>query len=300
MKTTKDYIHEFIKTADVFYELSNEESKLLKKCLLDIYLDVAAVCNKYNLCIMLGGGSALGAVRHQGFIPWDDDLDALMPRKDYNKLIEIFEKELGEKYLLSVPRTDNTSEFLFMAIEKKNTLINQVDLETDICGIRIDVFPIENVPDNILIRTIKGYSADVFMIIIRSLRFYLNKKDLFKKSFMRTYKTRVYYCVRYLIGLIVSIFFTKKFLFDKYDKFVSSSKGKKYCGIPTGRRCYRGEIHPRSAFFPPTEALFEGVSVHVPHDVDAYLKRLYGDYMKIPSIEKRESHSYTKIRFDTT
>jgi lipopolysaccharide cholinephosphotransferase len=298
MKTTSQYLNELSKTTDIFYELSDQEDKLLKKCLMDIYLDVADVCNKYNLCIMLGGGSVLGAVRHHGFIPWDDDFDAMMPRNDYNKLIEVFENELGDKYLLSVPQIDKESRVLFMEIEK-NTLINYIDIEEDINGIKIDIFPIENTPNNKLIRIIKGYSSDFFKIIVTSLRFYHNKKELFKNSFMKTRKTRLYYYVRYFIGLMFSIF-TRKYLFDKYDKFVSSSKGTKYCAIPTGRKYYHGEIYQRNIFFPPSETLFEGNKVNIPRDSDTYLKRLYGDYMKIPPMEKRERHFYTKISFDIT
>jgi lipopolysaccharide cholinephosphotransferase len=297
MKTTGAYLSELAKTTDVFYELSDEECKLLKKCLLDMYLDVATVCNKYNLCIMLGGGSALGAVRHQGFIPWDDDLDALMPRKDYNTLIAIFEQELGEKYVLSVPQTGCVSSLLFMTIEKKNTLIEFIDSEEDMKGVKIDIFPIENAPDNKLIRTVKGCAADIFRIAITSLRFYRNKKKLFKDSFMRSYKTRAHYYIRYGIGMIFSVF-SKKYLYDSYDSFVSNCKGTKYCAIPTGRKYYPGEIHIRTTFFPPAEALFEGIKVYVPHDADVYLRRLYGDYMQIPPVEKRERHFYTQFHLD--
>jgi lipopolysaccharide cholinephosphotransferase len=300
MKTTSAYFNEMAKTTDVFYELSDKERALLKKCLLDIYQDVTAVCNKYNLCIMLGGGSALGAVRHQGFIPWDDDFDAMMPRKDYNKLIEIFERELGERYILSVPRTDCESRTVFMVIEKKGTLMSEIDsFKENMNGIKIDIFPIENTPNNKLIRTIKACVADVFCLAVKSMRFYQNKNPAFKTCFMQNYKTKLHYYIRYFIGLMFSIC-SRKYLYDKYDEFVSSSKGIKYCTIPTGRRYYRGEIHPRSTFFPPVEASFEGIKVHIPHDADAYLKKLYGDYMKIPPVEKRERHFYTQFSLDTS
>jgi lipopolysaccharide cholinephosphotransferase len=300
MKTTTAYLNELAKTKNVFYELSEEEHILLKKCLLDIYKDVSAVCNKYNLCIMLGGGSALGAVRHQGFIPWDDDLDAMMPRKDYNKLIEVFDQELGENYTLSVPRIGYESRTLFMIIEKKNTLMGEIDSPQEgMNGIKIDIFPVENAPDNKLARTIKACVVDVFSLMATSLRFYKNKNPLFKECFMRTHITKLHYYIRRFIGLIFSVF-PKKYLYSKYDEFVSRSIGKKYCCIPTGRRYYSGEIHSRNVFFPPKEALFEGIMVYIPHDADAYLKRLYGDYMSIPPVEKRERHFYTEFNLDTS
>lgn len=85
----------------------------------------------------------------------------------------------------------------------------------------------------------------------------------------------MHYHVRRLVGLIFSIF-PRKYLYDKYDEFVSRSKGTKYCNIPTGRRYYRGEIHSKNTFFPSQEALFEGITVHIPHDADVYLKNYTG------------------------
>ncbi|MGM9579929.1 MAG: LicD family protein, partial [Anaerovibrio sp.] len=85
-----------------------------------MYCDIKAVCDKYNLTIVLGGGSALGAVRHKGFIPWDDDLDLNMPRKDYEKLLSVLEAELGKEYYFSAPHTKGV-ESQFLKIHKKDT-----------------------------------------------------------------------------------------------------------------------------------------------------------------------------------
>jgi lipopolysaccharide cholinephosphotransferase len=296
METKKELLNRVAKTMDILRILSDEEKNSLQKCLLTIYQDVSGVCSKYNLCIMLSGGSALGAVRHQGFIPWDDDLDAMMPRKDYDKLIEIFESELGDKYLLSVPRVNNVSELLFMKIKKKNTVITYLDGFTDSVG--IDVFPIENTPDNKLIRSIKGYTADILKLIITSNVYYKSKNIEFKKCFMVNFKTKSHYYFRYFIGLMFSSFI-EKYLYDVYDKYVSNSKGTKYCTIPTGRKFYAGEIHQQDVFFPPNEALFEGMKVNIPRDIDSYLRRLYGDYMQIPPLEKQERRFFSAIDLDT-
>ena len=77
----------------------------MKQCLLEMYSDILRVCEKYNIRVMLGGGSALGAVRHGGFIPWDDDLDLIMPREDYNKFISVFDKELSDLYEITSPNS---------------------------------------------------------------------------------------------------------------------------------------------------------------------------------------------------
>lgn len=90
MRRTADYLNEVANNDNLFYELSEEERIELRLCLLSIYNDISQICVKYGLTLMLGGGSALGAVRHKGFIPWDDDMDLMMPRKDFEVLKSVF------------------------------------------------------------------------------------------------------------------------------------------------------------------------------------------------------------------
>lgn len=87
MKSESQIMSELSHKVDYLRELSSEESAQLKNAILDIYKDVAALCDKYELTYMMSGGTCLGAVRHRGFIPWDDDLDIMMPRADYNVLL---------------------------------------------------------------------------------------------------------------------------------------------------------------------------------------------------------------------
>ena len=88
----KSMMNSLSSNASVLYELTPEENQSLKSTLVQMFIDVQAVCQKYSLIIMLGGGSALGCVRHHGFIPWDDDLDLMMPRSDYQVFKSVFEK----------------------------------------------------------------------------------------------------------------------------------------------------------------------------------------------------------------
>jgi lipopolysaccharide cholinephosphotransferase len=303
MKKVADILNNVARTTNFFYDLSEDEVVALRKCLLSIYSDVENVCKKYNLCIMLGGGSALGAVRHQGFIPWDDDLDIIMPRKDYNKLIEVFDKELGEKYVLSVPQIKQESMYLFMIIVKKNTLMyfEKSDIK-NLDGIRIDIFPIENAPTNTMVRICVTFIADIFRFIVISVKYYKHrrKRPLLKKAFSQSLNTGLYYYFRQIIGMIFSVF-PQKYLYDLYDKFVSCSSGNKYCTIPTGRQQYRGETQVKDVFFPVKKTLFEEIEVNIPNNVDIYLKSLYGEnYMQIPPENKRERHFYLKFSLDTT
>lgn len=130
--------------------LSDDEREKLKKTLLCMTAEIDAVCRKYDIKMFLVGGSLLGAIRHGGFIPWDDDVDFGMTREDYAKFISIFEQELGENYYLRCPNSLCPNGNRFMQIYKKGTVLETVDGNTPLqpnC-VQIDVFPYDAVPDN--------------------------------------------------------------------------------------------------------------------------------------------------------
>jgi lipopolysaccharide cholinephosphotransferase len=299
-RITAAYFNKIANTNNIFYTFSEEELKIFQKYLFDMYLDIARVCKKHNLCIMLCGGSALGAVRHQGFIPWDDDFDVMLPRKDYNKLVEIFDEELGNKYLLSAPETKQDSNEVFMEIIKKNTLMRRVyNDKKKRNGIRIDIISIDNVPTNKWIRKVVAIAANGIRLIIGCKNTYSDKDPLYKACLTATTSMKLYYYARYMVGMLFS-FVSHRYLCILFNKIVSFSKGDVYCGLPMGRKFYQGEIFPKNVFFPPQKALFEGIEVNIPNDVDTYLKNLYGDYMQIPPVEKREQHFLVEFSYGTT
>ena len=93
---------------DSLIEIDEETRERLQLAILDMYKDVFTACQKYNIIPYLIGGSALGAVRHHGFIPWDDDIDIGMTRDDYIRFVDIFERELGEQYIINAPNVTGT------------------------------------------------------------------------------------------------------------------------------------------------------------------------------------------------
>ena len=129
--------------------LSEEQLETLKKTLLTMLKDVIEVCEKNNITYSLGGGSVLGAVRHKGFIPWDDDIDLNMSREDYDKFVIAFEKEYGYKYWIHTPEKTKNYNLLFARIRLKGTaLITRDDFDNEECGVPLDIFIIENTFDN--------------------------------------------------------------------------------------------------------------------------------------------------------
>ena len=298
MKRIAYYLNELARSSDFFYELKEDEKDKLKSVLLDMYRDIKHVCDKYNIDIMLAGGSCLGAVRHQGFIPWDDDFDMMMSREHYDRFIGVFDKELSGKYELSVPRRQSESKTLFMQMIKKGTTLLCADdlSKEDSNGIRVDFYAIEKMPDNDFIRSLKFKYLDFVRICAISTNIYGTKNKLFKKAFSNSIGNKVYYYIRYTIGLLFSMFGRKR-LYDYFDRLASSSNGTKYCSIPTGRGLSKKECHPTEVFFPPKNATFEGMEVLIPNKENEYLSSLYGDYMKVPPPEKRERHFYVKLDF---
>ena len=133
----------------------------IKKIELEILKDVAKFCDENAIDYYLAGGTLLGAIRHQGFIPWDDDIDVGMLRKDYDRLMEIFDKELGEHYELLTPEIDSRYACTVTHVQRKNTVfISEMtkDLKCN-CRIFMDIFPFDNIPESVgFARVITGMS----------------------------------------------------------------------------------------------------------------------------------------------
>lgn len=292
MKSESQIMSELSHKTHYLRELTAEESKALKGAILDIYKDVAALCDKHGLSYMMSGGTCLGAVRHQGFIPWDDDLDIMMPRKDYDALVELLEKgELGPKYEFTYPNPKTDATIVFLKIYRKGS--KDVEIHNTNTpfpqGIFLDVFALDAVPKSVLMQKVKGFFANFlqYAAMCRLLTQYPSKQD---EEFMsmdpelqKRYKRKV------MLGHIFSFASHAKWVYW-FDKFVACSKEGNPWGIPTGRKYYCGEIFDKDVYVPVTKGTFEGLEVNLPHDTDRYLKNLYRNYMELPPVEKRERH----------
>lgn len=282
-------------------ELSEKELKSLKTTLLNAYQDIYKACSENNLNVMLIGGSLLGSVRHKGFIPWDDDFDLAMSRKDFEKLKSIFDEILGTKYELLAPNYKNAAKQRFPQILIRNTRLSTINEIKDNIRkeIRIDIFIIEYVPENKFHRCLKGHLCNALMYIAGLVQSYENDNILLKQFMSQTNDGAKFYQRRLKIGRLFSFFSCSKW-FDIIDKFIQYNKKSSLSSLPTGRKHYFGEILPTKIFHPTTKGIFENCEVNIPNGYDAYLKNLYGDYMQIPPVEKREKHFICDICFDTT
>ena len=297
MKTTRDCMNAIGKDNTILYELSDNEKKELQDCLFKMYLDIETVCKKHSITVMLGGGSALGAIRHSGFIPWDDDFDLLMPRGDYERFKQIFDKELSDKYFFYANGRGEGVTNSFGKIVKKGTkLVDIYNYKNEFSkGVCIDIFPLDCAPRNKFVRKLKGIVADVISVVGASV--YMKKYDNeVIQSFMNTSdQSSKNYRFRLLLGKIFS-FMDYPQWYKIYDSFVKKKNETGIWCIPTGRKHYCGEVFKKETFVPGRDATFNGRRVKVPQDVHSYLKNLYGDYMEVPPEDKRERHYF--VEFD--
>lgn len=298
MKSDTELMNELAKRTDYLRELTKEESKALKMALLDMYVDIARLCEQHQLTIMLCGGSCLGAVRHKGFIPWDDDLDLLMPRHDYEQLIHLLEQgALCEDYEFNTPNPKTDSKNVFLKIYRKNT--RNVDVYSDNSpfpkGIGIDVFALDATPRTRFGQRLKGLIANGLQFISIVVLYAKYPSEHLKKFMSLDKDMKRRYQLKCLLGHIFGIIPHRKWVWW-FDRLVASEKENCPLGIPTGRKYYAGEVFPREVYLPAREAEFEGVKVYIPNLYDPYLRNLYHDYMQLPPVEKRERHFI--IEFD--
>lgn len=298
MKTYKQLLNEWAQNSDLLHEMTDAERHGVQQRLLEMYADIRSVCKQHNLTIVLGGGSCLGAIRHKGIIPWDDDLDLNMPRKDYNRLLELLKQNvLGDKYEYRYPDGKMYSTSAFLKIYLRGTIFESALGETTQYpkGLFVDIFPIEGVPNFKPWRIIKGLIANSLRLIGNCV--YESQYDMKTlKQMMVDYPELLSFIrKRRLIGKLFSFLDSRTWM-CLFDRLVADERVTPLVTVPTGRNLYHGEIIESSKLFPAIEVPFENITADVYHDYHAYLTMMYGDYMKIPPVEKRERHFIKNIK----
>lgn len=301
MKTDTQIMNELAVSSKYLTPLSVEDSTAQKKLLLNMYTDIAALCDKHGLEYMMGGGTCLGAIRHQGYIPWDDDLDLMVPRTSYDQLVYLCKTgQLGSKYEIDTPSKDKDSKNTYLKIYRKNTLDVELYCENMPfpIGVFIDIFPIDNAPRNKFIRKIKGYISDLLQTVCTCVLYAQYPSKKYREFMSLNPEALKRYKQRMFIGRIFGIIPHRKWVWW-FDRFNACTKETGIMTIPTGRKHYFNEAHPTAVFLPAHKAMFEGIEVNVPADYNTYLSGLYNNYMNIPPEEKRERHFVYKFSLNT-
>ncbi|MBR6657606.1 MAG: LicD family protein [Oscillospiraceae bacterium] len=262
-------------------ELTLEEIKQIEFEILKFF---KKICDDEGLSYFLSNGTLLGAVKYKGFIPWDDDIDVFMPRKDYDKLIRFFQNTC-DYVLFSNERCENFT-FPFAKLCDIRTLKEEIGVSNGVTlGLDIDIFPLDA----------WAYSYDCSKKKIRKIQRYIQKINFAKMPFkkgrnpLRTIaKTAVLGWTKF-VG-------AKKYVEKIQNTVVCERHGEKrqYMGCFVWPIYGEGEIIPAEVFLDTIKIKFEEEYFLIPAGYDVYLRNLYGDYEKDPPLEKQKTHHFFK------
>lgn len=277
-------MEEFTHTTDTLRKLQITQFQLL--------LEVKRICDKHNIAYFLDGGTLLGAVRHKGFIPWDDDIDIGMLRDDYTRFLNICNNELSDDFFLQTKDTDPNFTFPFAKLRLNGTIRKDMGMinTTIHNGIDIDIFPFDNIPN-------KKTTQWLYYNICWLLRGMFAAKSKIivprrSKSVIRRFGLK--------ICRLLSLFVSSETISTLIDLHF-----QKYNNIPTenvissaGTYHYTKEIIKKEDIISKKYLQFEREVFPVPKNYHEYLTNLYGEYMVLPPVEDRIQHHYiTELNF---
>lgn len=266
------------------YRISEAELKQLQEIQQELIREVARICRKCGIHFNMVGGTMLGAIRHKGYIPWDDDADIGFLRTEYEKFREACKTELNhEKYYMQDLRDTKGYRWGYGKLRRKNTEFVRFGQEFMPFekGISIDLMPFDNVPDGWLARRMHFFSCFLYRKIFWSAVGSRNEKNLCK---------RVVYKIMNLLPMDVVI--------KSYQHFVDAGQRRKtrlvrILTFPTPKGVYGYE---RQWYTHLAKYQFGEMTLPGARDYDGYLHIKYGDYMELPSVEKRKIHPVSKLK----
>jgi len=264
------------------YILTSQDIKRLHEVELELLVEFDRVCRKHNILYSIDGGTLLGAVRHKGFIPWDDDADVIMNRSAYQKFLEVLDEELDKDrfYFQDMNRTSGY-RWGYGKLRRKNTefiRLNQEHMSYP-QGIFLDVFVCDNVPNTYILRCICNFHSYIYRKIFYS--------EVGKKS------TKGWNKFIYKVLNLIPEHRLKKSYF-KYVKF-RNKKYSKWVKCLTFPACNRTYGYKRNWYEDTIDIKFENVTLKASKDYDEYLTFLYGNYMQLPPDNKRKVHPVSKL-----
>ncbi|MGN0436125.1 MAG: phosphorylcholine transferase LicD [Wujia sp.] len=268
--------------------LKDEEFRRMQLLELDMLKEFDRVCRENNIRYTIFGGSLLGAVRHKGYVPWDDDADIAMLRQDYERFKQVASQMDQDICYFQDHTTDSEYRWGYGKLRRTGTKFVRVGQEHLKCktGVFVDVFPMDDIPKS----TIGQIFNDIYCFCLRKILW----------SEVGKYSANEKLIVRRIYSILSKI--PPEKVFKKVERLVKKSKnnsskrvrcllfpatGKLYKKNPLSERYGM----PKSWFTDLVEYDFEGIRLYGTRDYDTILKYIYGDYMKLPPEDKRDPHS---------
>ena len=267
--------------------------KPLQKAILDVFREFEKICERHGLRYFAIGGTALGAVRHRGFIPWDDDMDVAMPREDYNKFVGIANKELPTHLRFCRGGETRLSPIYFgKIVDIREGIVDNLRLETNLnltVPPFLDIFVLEGLPESVT-DIKKWWRGHRFLRICQIFRYPKSTLPGFARKSIRVFLSSL---LCKMFGFVLSWFYpaTKNNeemmkIFDAYFMRWPFDSARVVVE-PAFFRFKTSRIFPRIFFEPAKNMPFEDGEIRVPSKVEEYLSQYFGDYMRLPPPEHR-------------
>ena len=266
-------------------QISDEELKRIQEIQIELISEVDRICKKHGIRYNMVGGTMLGAIRHKGHIPWDDDADIGFLRSEYEKFREACKSELDpQKYYMQDFRDTPGYRWGYGKLRRKGTefvRLNQEDMPYE-QGIFIDLMPFDNVPDGTLARKFHFFKCFAY-------------RKLFWSKVGRKIEKNLLCRFNYILLSLVP----ESFIKNCFERFIK--EGSKGCEtelvriltFPTPKKCYG---YKRKWYENLKEYAFGPLSLPGAADFDGYLSVKYGRYMDLPPVEKRHVHPISRLR----
>lgn len=269
-----------------YLEYDDEVLKHLQSLELMVLKDFIKICDENNLTYFIYGGSLLGAIRHKGFIPWDDDIDVIMFREDYEKFKKIFLSKPNEKYELLTNETYEDYFFLFLKLKLKGTKfeewwVNQVNFNL---GINIDIFVLDDVPNS----SIKCFIQTKLCRFLERLLTLSTIKLVDYPFLVQTISNITHSILKILRIKPIKI---TNLCLKLLTRYKNSQRVCDICALN------HPQIYNRDYYGIGKKIRFEDIEVNAPENSHAILEQIYGDYMKLPPEEERYNHMPKNIDF---
>lgn len=269
--------------------------KKLQQTELSMLHDFVRICEENHIPYFGIGGTAIGALRHQGFIPWDDDIDLAFTRKHYEKFCSIVEKEYSDKYTILRADTDENYPLFTARMCLKGTIFREYAMQHVDCdfGIFLDLYAYDNIPDNEWSMRIQAVKVWIYskLLILCSIK----EPNLLMYGWK---KQAALFCCKIGYGVMKLLHISKRGVFYRGKRCCM-----KYNRRKTKRLAYLPEARPftsmikRDDLFPLQKLRFEDLELCFPHNMHEMLESYYGDYMQLPPEEKRYNHCPYQLKF---